>query len=292
MAGVLKVLFWTVLAALVAIGVAVGLGIFQLSRLFPGADEGAELVEQIENEVRAAHPGFTVSARAEQSFGEVSAEISPTDGELTDDQVQGVLTTMDGIATEHADSRWRIESHLSGTLDGIPLEIEDTLVDRWPTLSAVLGTDLGPESRVLIYLGANRAVVEQRSQSEEFCGEDGSAQAYFDQSVSDAGRLITDLDWDGPEDPGLLYLGRACQDGELRSSLDLSGEDRSGRVADLTAVLAAVPADNPPVGVTIEPEGKLLLALQSSPDEQTAQSLAEPWTQGEVWLNGELASTG
>ena len=292
MAGVLKVLLWTVVAALVAVAVAVGFGLFQLSRILPGTDEGADLVEQIETEVSATHPGFTVSARAEQSYGEVTAEIMPANGELTDSDVQAVLTTMHGIATEHVDSRWSLESRLSGTYDGIPLEIEDTEVARWPALSAVLGTDLGPESRVLIYLGANRAVVEQRSQSEEFCGEDGSAQAYFDQSVSDAGRLITDLDWDGPEDPGLLYLGRACQDGELRSSLDLSGEDRSGRVADLTAVLAAVPADNPPVGVTIEPEGKLLLALQSSPDEQTAQSLAEPWTQGEVWLNGELASTG
>lgn len=292
MAGILKVLLWTVLAALVAVGVAVGFGLFQLSRIFPGADEGADLAEQIETEIAAEHPGFVVSAHAEQTYGEVTAEISPASGQLTEPEVQAVLTTMHEIATEHADSRWSIESRLSGTLDGTPLEIEDTEVDRWAALSTVLHTELGPDSRVLIYLAANRAVVEQRADAEEYCGEGADPLDYFTRSVTDAGSLLTDLDWVTEDDPGLLVLGRACQDEELRSSLDLSGADRSGRLADLAEVLAAVPGDNPPVGITIEPEGKLLLALQTSPDEQAAQDLAAPWTHGEVWLNGKLVPAG
>lgn len=289
MPGILKVLLWTGLAAVVAVAVVVGFGIFRLSQIFPDADEGRSIAEQIEEELVAHHPAFSVDTRAEPSFAEVGVRITPVDGELREPEVSELLATLQEVVAEHADSRWTIDSTVEGRWETSRVSIEGSDVDAWPELSPAL--ELGDSSRaaVTILLDERGASVSRDLDTEHWCGADTTARDFFADAAEEASDDLTELGWTAPEDPVLAYHGSGCA-GPLRISVDLSGQDRLGRVEDLQALVDSLPGDVEIAGITVRESGELEVAFEDDATGPLLESVVSAWSHGEVWVNGSRAT--
>lgn len=260
MSGLVKGLLWVLLAVGLAVTLVVGYAIFQLSQMYPNEQEGVALAERIESQVSTEHPAFTVTARADRPFGEVTAKITPVNGELTDG-VAGVLETLQAITVETEDSRWSVKSTVEGRWGTSELQIMGSDASRWPELSSVLVAATSSRVRVSLYLDHDRVVVQHRRDAEEVCGPGADVAEYFSGEVARVGDLTEELGWTTGDQPVLLYVGRACEEEPLSLYLDVSGDARPARITDLQEVIAALPADQPPTSIMVEVEGRLQLSL-------------------------------
>lgn len=289
MNGTLKVVLWTALAAVIAVAAAVGFGLFQLSKVFPSPDEGRELADQVETQLAADHPDYRVAVAADATFAEIRIEVRPANGELVEPELTQVLQSLHDVVAEHEGSGWELLTTIEGDWDGSRVEIEGTDTDTWAEVTPLLDlAAAGTGTQLTFALDHRRAVVTQDLGGDGQCGTGAEAREVFASAHTEADALLSELGWTAPEHPVLVYLGRACE-GSLRVSLDLSGEDRSGRLADLELALDALPDDI--VGVTVEPDGNLLVALETDLSQAQAEGLAQGWPHGQVWVNGQLAST-
>lgn len=289
MGGVLKVVLAVVAAVVLAGAVVVGYGVYQLNRLYPDAEGGRDLGAQIESELGTAHPGFTVDTAAHSSFAEVVVTIHPDDGELTEPEVSDLLESLQELTTEHAGSRWSLRISLEGRWEGTPVVITGSAADRWPELSPVLEVPGGSRAELTVALDTGRANIARDVGTERLCGPGTDPRDFFTDTLGEASDVLSELGWVTAEDPVLHYVARGC-DPALRTALDLSGEDRTGRVEDLQDILHSLPDDQELTGLLVEPSGDLLMALDDVPDA-LATSLAQSWPHGQVWLNGELADS-
>lgn len=289
MPGPLKALLWTAAAAGVAVAVVVGFGVFRLSQIFPDADEGRSIGEQIERELVADHPGVSVTSHAEASFAEVSVTITPSGGEFREPEVSDLLATLQDLVAEHADSRWSIDTTFEGRWGTSPVTIHGSDAARWPELSPVL--DLADNSRVAVsvHLDARRAGLHRDLDTDRLCGTGTTARNFFADTVEEASTALTELQWTSPGDPGLFYQGSGCA-GPLRTSLTLSGPERLGRIEDLRTLLSSLPDEAELVGITVQDTGKLEVALEDDPTDPVRESVVHAWSHGEVWINGTRAT--
>ncbi len=286
MSDVVKVLLWTLLAGGVAMAIAVGYGLFQLSQIYPDADEGKAIGEEIASELVADHPAFVVESDAEASFAEVNISITQDGGELTEPELSAMLPTLRDLVAEHADSRWDIDSTIEGRWRTSQVTITGSDADRWPELAPALELGQSDRAVVSVHLNSNRAVLNRDLDTERLCGAGTDPRDFYTDSIEEAADILTEVGWTDPEAPVLVYLGSGCE-GPLRVSLDLSGPDRLERMEDLQTLVTSLPAEEVLVGATVRESGELQLALEQDVSDDLAQSLVDAWPHGDVWINGE-----
>ncbi|QDO88748.1 hypothetical protein FNH13_10790 [Ornithinimicrobium ciconiae] len=295
MSGVVRIFLWSLLAVGLLVLVVVGFGIFQLSRIFPDVDQGRAMADEMSSELVAAHPAFTVETSVDSSFAEIGLTVRPKSGDLTEPEVTELVESLQAVVSEQDGSRWTVKSSISGRWDGTEVEITGSDADRWPELAPMLDLIDGSVRGVTLALDPGRGLITRDLGGELYCGPDADPQEFFARSVENAAEIATDLGWLEPEAPVLLYFSDGC-DGSLRTSLDFAGDDRSGRVTELQAILDALPEEAAPVGITVQDTGGLQLAFDEEIPESVIADLVETWSHGEVWVNrsrvGEPTATG
>ena len=284
MSGLLKVLLWTTLAAVVAVAAAIGFGFYRFSTMFPDAEEGRALADQLTTELGHDHPAFTVTSDSEVSSAEVSLTLTPVNGALSEPEIAGVLADLEVLAAEHEDSPWSVTSTIRGTWGTTELEIQGTAADRWPALAPVLQVAGGSRTEIALYLDDDRAVIARDLDTERLCGEGTHPNDFFTSGLHEASTALTELEWTAPDSPGLLFLARGCEP-QLRLSLALEGEQRLERAQDLEALIDSLTADQVLTGITLDQTGELDLGLRGTTGLPPAD-LRELWPHSEVWVDG------
>lgn len=281
MSRVLKVIIGVIAVVVIVAAGVIGYGVYQLSRLHPDAEGGRALGAEIESELGTEHPDFRVDTAASSAFAELVVTIQPAGGDLTEPEISDLLASLQELTAEHASSPWSLKISIEGRWETTPVEIVGSAADQWPELSRVLEVASGSRTALTLSLDTGRVHIDRDLDTERLCGAGTDPQDFFPDAIEEANDALTELGWTDPGAPVLTYGATGC-DRPLRVSLDLSGEDRVGRLDDVRAVADAASSDHTLKGIIVLDTGDLLMSVDGPSAADLAVQLDPLWPHGEV----------